>query len=324
MEEDEMNKLFMRMTGLCSFVPNLVPDQVRVVLVDASVPHGPHGKPHNPRLIFQESAWQSVPGGRQPDEFFADPDGNKMAMCDLSGQELFINGAGANSLQIEGWGAPVGECPAEDGSDRLTFSWVGPMQLINNGQGPSDPVWGEIRSGCLDDKNVPKEVTARIRLTEGTLMNHEFSRDDAGAIVKWQFVNPTGGSPLRQALSEELMLTFDFTPNFVEFAFIHDIHGPSPSLGPMLRLGVAAKRVNAWVANMPLDEIRNRRYFGDPRPGSGHRDPDHHFIHFYDLVKGGPKDKIPHPLPMRCLWSGLPSVDNPKCPPVQLNPATSA
>jgi len=321
-----MSDLFFRITGLCAFVPNLTSDQMRVVLVDASVPHGPHDKSHGPRLIFLKAAWQQIGGGRVPDEFFSDPDGHEMAMCDLSGQEVSIDGAGPNSLTIKGWGTGIGECPDVHGSDQFVFPWVGLMQDINAGQGAPNPKWGDIKDHFLDSSNVPSDVAARLRLTAGIISSYEFARDDKGEIVEWQFTGPSGAASGRQALSEEVQLVFTPTSPFVDLAFMNDIHGSSPTSGPKLRVGDLGGKINVWVANMPLDDIRNRYYVGNPPPPpkpTGNRDPDHHFFHFYDLVQDGPKDRIPDPFG-RCPSIKPPSVDNPKCPPVQLNPAANA
>ncbi len=323
-----MPTLFLRLTGLCAFVPNLTADQMRVILVDASVPHGRHGKAHSPRLIFRQSAWTPVPGLNP--ELFTDPCKEPMAMLDLSDQEVFIDGAGGHALAIEGWGSAVGECPKPDGSDRFAFSWVGPMQPINEDSGLPNLDWGSIKDHFLDSSNVPSEVAARVSLTEGHVTNHEFSRDDLRRIVKWMFKNATGQAHIKQALSEEVQLSYGLNAaaTFVELGFITGIHSSTPSAsGPKLRLNVSNGRADAWVANMPLDEIRNRCYHSTPIPKphpTGVRDPDHHFVHFYDLVKGGPKNRVPHPAG-RCNEPILPpSVDNPKCPPVQLNPASGA
>src|SRR4030081_1453897 len=93
-------RLLLQFSGLCAFVPNAAanPTAMRVVLVDASMPHsGGHDEAHVPYQVFQDSDWISGANLRRPDNTFRDhnnPQGTRFGFCDLTNQDLAIDVTG--------------------------------------------------------------------------------------------------------------------------------------------------------------------------------------------------------------------------------------
>lgn len=324
-------KLYLRFTGLCAFVPNNAGSEMRVVMVDASRPHGPHDKAHVAVLLVPIGRVDTGSGFRRPDDTFKDPDGVTIAIFYLSGSDIRIGGAKPARLKIDHPGSKNG-CPNPDGSEDDYFSWIGSMRLINVGS-------GKIHGDCLKNSEVSAAVGGRVFLSEGTLTSFDFARARDGRVVKWGFKPLVGGNPAaqEQALSEEVQLEVDMSTPYVDFLFTEKIYGKDPQSGATLRIAADGLTV-VWIVNMPLEDIVHRKYRTallskrellhvsdqmrerferDVDPSD--RDIDHHFVHYYDLLDGGVSNRVPHPIG-RCPTDDVPSVANPKCPPVQLDP----
>lgn len=327
-----MGTLSLKFTGLCAFVPNHETEakRARVLLVNASGGH----VPHYPVLVFFKDSWQ---GGRAPDGYFDDPDGNEMAFCRLNGQDIWLLDVRDKNLHVVGQGTYSG-CP-DEGEKFKHFAWVGMMHRINRPKdAPSSPVWGDVEEQCLEAANVPRSVTARVELTDGTLASYAHTLDDEEAIVKWRFQRDPFDDPIDhiQSLAEEVELLLSQGGNTVSFGFRVGISGRNPRPLEPLQLTLG-NELQVWIANMPWEQIVGRSYdeallksrrdaerkmrvsLNLLRAKGGKRDPDYHFAHFYPLLSGPKNNRIPFPESERCPNAGQPSVDNPKCPPVQLS-----
>ena len=321
----DTNYLHLYFTGLCAFVPNTAGNQMRVVMVDATSEH--HGTPHHPVLVVRYDRVKLDAGCRSPSSLFRDRNGrgDEMARFDLLDQELWIYRARPRFLSFE-LGLPE-HCPDSAGApERDCFAWVGAMRRVN-GQA------GRLIARGLDPTRAPHAVGARFRLTDGTLVNHQFAADDTNRLVRWIFSNDdrTSQAGFSQAVAEEVRLDYEFQKDYLEIRAVADIHRERlHELDPICLTPNPKRELNVWVANMPDADIKGRDYkdFAEIGPlifraeaeaadaREGHRDPDYHFVHFYDLVNGGPRDRIPRPFD-RCEGTG-PSAGGPKCPPVRL------
>src|SRR5437764_14385115 len=119
--------LRLQFTGLCAFVPTEGKKEMRVVLVDASRPHGEHDKGHRPVIIFPEGSYhEDDHGTRDYDEAFESPDGDNYLLCKMEGQDFRVAGAADNSLEFD-----LGfkkDCPKRDKSDSEVFGWLANMR----------------------------------------------------------------------------------------------------------------------------------------------------------------------------------------------------
>lgn len=335
-----MARLSLMFTGLCAFVPNhqLSANRVRVLLVDALRGH----VPHYPVLVFPHMSWE--PSGREPDGEFIDAAGNRMFFCRLDDQDLRIEGAADNQLRVVGQVEHY-DCPSA--RDQEDFGWLAPMAKINRpANAPNSPVWGGVDERCLSDNNVFPKVISRIYLTDGVLRSHVQAQDDLDNVVKWHFKEHHFGMPIAhiQAITEEVALDFPLGDSeVVGFGGKIGIRGPNPwPLDALFLKPTPDGVVHAWIENMPWEQIVRRKYdevrvtsrrkrdevritskrtmAGTSRDrDTGKRDPDYHFMHFYDLLGGAKTGRLPFPEERRCPSDGQPSADNPKCPPVQLS-----
>jgi hypothetical protein len=312
-----MPNFFLNFTGLCAFVPTTGKHEMRVVLCDASHPMGPHDKPHRPVLVFLRDSWREESGTRKWDERFQDPTGRELYLCSMEDQDFTIAGSKPDHLYYD-LSVKQG-CPSvADAKDRDLFSWIGSMSGINHGS-------ADIDDRCLSPTNASTEVAARILLTDGQLTTVKLACQPEGAVVRWMFKPESlSGNPSlhEQALAEEVRLKVEFPGPYLELNSVMGIHGRAPQALLPLRLYPSAEGLIVWIANMPDHDIKSRIYIGSPPKGSAKRQEiDHHFMHYYKLLKSGVSMNVPHPL-MDCDAIIEPNVNNPKCPPVLLNSAS--
>jgi len=311
------NTLKLKFTGLCGLVPKKPIDeannQLRVFLVDVRNPSGHDGHQHEqhaPVLTCEFARVVTGSGLREPDRIYMDPKHFVlMALFDLSDQDLRIDGATGNSLTFAG-PSSIGTCPTINNID--SFSWTAPLASISTGS-------ATLRASCFSPTNVDTSVVARVSITQGVVSTSKMARDTSNKILKWEFkVSPTG-SPvaLKRAIGEEVELRYTFNSSDIDFKTRNFRSSTSPT--ETIRLKPPANNiVTAAVQNVPWKELLSVVH--NPKPD--HRDPDHHFVHFYDWSQTPGVKNIPHPLltVSRCseVPPPAPGLNNTQCPPVLL------
>ncbi len=328
-----MSTLNVLFTGLCAFVPNtaapnasgqVTSGQMRVLMVDATNPTGAHAVPHRPVLVVDVDQVEQGNGCRPWKYVFKDGDQNDMALFEIMDQELWIDGARPNALSFDA--ESVEGCPIDRTDDR--FRWVASMRRINAGS-------GNLIANALRPTRAPRAVAARFKLTERAVTRHRWAEDTLRLIVGWRFSNDDGTSQAGfvRAMAEEVRLAYPFDGERIAIRAVADIHDETVRELDPICLKPQGSIINTFVANMPDDDIRRRHYTRDAAveaaagfavqavlpAAPGNRPDDHHFAHFYDLVFGGSRDRIPRPYNRCPLEPAGPAAGNPKCPPVQLD-----
>jgi hypothetical protein len=287
-------------------------------MVDATRGSGAHFVAHFPVLVVDADQVDDGDGCRKP-RYFQDGGDNMMARFDLINQDLWVDGAQDDALDFDtGW-AYV--CPESRDDD--SFRWVASAARINAGSGTLIP-------NGLRENRAPRAVAARFKLTEGCVTTHQWAEDDLRLIVRWIFRNDDGKSQagFEQAMAEQVRLEYPFDGSHLRIRAVEDIHAEWVTEVDPICLKAQGGVIHAFVANMPDADIEKRDYSSEvavrvaavqrvAARAPGVRQDDHHFIHFYDLVTGGPKNRIPRPFD-RCPLDPGPAAGNPKCPPVQL------
>src|SRR4051794_15532287 len=190
-------KFLLRFTGLCAFVPHTSGSRARVLLLNGTDGNG-HGhmgmapEVHRPVVIFDKNDL-AASNARQLDLSFPF-ELKERGLCFLEGQDMEIQSTSTDPFVLQGTTAPAGAvCPV--GPDRTRLSWVAPIEHIRRGA-------GQVAASCLGGNGVPPAVSARARLTQGTLRTQSLSQFPGG-IIRWKFL-PLGGGVAgpEQALAE--------------------------------------------------------------------------------------------------------------------------
>ncbi len=300
--------LVVRFTGLCAFVPNTSGKAMRVVLVDApGMPMG-GGMPgmemdeaHVPALIF-DTRDLAPNNARQPDDQFND--GNPMGICRLNDQDLQISPMEESALALTN--GNVAGCPTLIRPHSL--SWMAQLDELVPGLGTID-------ESCLAGAGVHPAVTARIRLTEGTLVTGDIAGTSALGWVQWKFGTLNGPlGTFQRAIAEVIELSLPILGASVTLSATRFRGGPAvPPL--VLTPQNGNPQVTVWIKNMPLPDIKGTRT-AEEVVLLRTRNRDIHFEHYSRLSAHDPGVGF-GPIPtavQACNHTSDPILGNPQCP----------
>jgi len=313
-------KFLLRFTGLCAFVPHTSGSHARVLLLNGTDGNGmdmPGMAPevHRPVVIFDQA--DLVPASaRKPDLSFPF-ELKERGLCLLEGQDMEIQSTSSDPFVLEGTTAHAGAvCP--NGSDRTRLSWVAPIEHIRAGA-------GKVAASCLG-KSVPSAISARIRLTHGTLRTQSLSQF-TGGVIRWKFLPLSGGGTgHEQALAEIVELEMNIPGDHVILSttpFRKDAaHRPPLSLAPAAG---GSGVVIATVKSIPIEDALGIRPV-EPVVIGQSRARDIHFEHFFRISAADPgpgHGYVPNPVDV-CHSVEPPLLHSPQCPPSFFEPSNAA
>jgi hypothetical protein len=319
------NTLYLRMTGLCEFVPKRdiedpafeKTNQMRVLFADSHrAPILPAGtlfihELHMPVLVCQQGYVDRT--GRIEDRTFNDAV-TTWAVFYLDDQDISIANAQPDSLIVPQYPGGGSGCPTI--KNYRSFAWVPPLSRMS----PGSEV---VRPACLVDPTlgtVDSSVLARLALTQGTIETLAIAKDYSDATVEWDFKVPGGKALYRQVMADSVQFWTTFLSPAIEITTTLFRSPTNPSVAQVFTGGVGSRlpirllpvgnQVIAWIKSMPWPDIAGTR----PHPASLQRDPDFDFSYFYDLsLKPGPRT-VPYQI-STCAGSVGPHLGNPNCPP---------
>lgn len=165
-------------------------------------------------------------------------------------------------------------------------------------------------------------MAARVFMTEGTVKNAGFAKDEVGNVLKWGFGPISGPTSGKQALSELVQWVCPFLGNVVELTTTRFRIPVSAQVIRLLPVSTpSGLKASVMIVNLPWANILDRIV-----PGGPPRRVDVHYEHFYSMSGfAGPKNVL-HPLHQepRCPFNPWPNVDTPLCPPTRFNPNSNA
>jgi hypothetical protein len=230
----------------------------------------------------------------------------------LDGQDLTI---GKESPKLKPNLTPITKpCPTE--GNKKSLRWLAPVPdvLAECGSG-----YGDVDPCCLDDKNVPLSVAARIRLTDGILYTSKIFAQEKHAVI-W------AAGHCRQAFAEELTLELQVKGSLYHIVTRSFLVGSD--YVPLIFKPHSGKLL-LKIVHLPEDDLKEARVpdvisIGQPRKS------DRHFQMFYGLSSlGMPSGHSSIPFPIGVCKDPLggssgPSAGNPQCPGATYNPHPGA
>jgi len=316
-------KFLLRFTGLCAFVPHTTGRRARVLLLSGADCGGHDhmggaSEVHRPVVIFDKKNL-AASSARQPDLSFPF-ELKERGLCLLEGQDMEIQSTSTDPFVLEGTTAHAGAvCPT--GSDRTRLSWVAPIEHIRRGA-------GKVAADCLGSHGVPSEISARVRLTHGTLRTQSLSQF-TGGVIRWKFLPIRGGATgHEQALAEVVELEMNIPGDHVILSttpFRQDAAHKPP-----LRLVPAAGGsgvVIATIKSIPLEDALGIRPV-EPVVIGQSRARDTHFEHFFRISAADPgpgHGLVPNAVDIcAALGAEPPILRSPQCPPSWFEPSSAA
>jgi hypothetical protein len=336
-------KFLLRFTGLCAFVPHTSGQHMRVLLLGGHDSNGSvgNGSPHNgngmqmpmpmpmpmevhrPAIVF-DKANLAPESARKPDLTFIDSHTVDSAVCLLEGQDVEILSNSASPFQLVGNGISAGMCP--NGNDRNRLSWVAPMERIRPGT-------GQVDASCFSATGAPASISARVRLTQGTLRTSDISNKN-GSVVRWRFLPLAGGATgHEQALAEVVELELDIPGDQVVLSTTPFRPG-SASKPPITLVPVTApdgtRQVVATIKCIPIEDLLGIRPVEPIMIGES-RARDLHFENYFRISAADPgvgHGLVPSPVdtcPSHNHGAAQPPIlHSPQCPPSFFEPSTAA